>query len=116
MFDFEMASSAFLAVSTTFPACPRTIDTTFLMLASSSTTGILAVSAIVELPQSPKVAIYKFLESDCGMEKNEITHRFREFSGMLIDAIGPSNSCVLAFGIKRFYSKATLGGSSVAHS
>jgi hypothetical protein len=68
-----------------------------------------AVDEGLDVPgQSPKEAIYKFLESDYWRGKNEIPHRFREFSGILIDKIGPRISYVLEFIIKSFYSKLNL--------
>jgi hypothetical protein len=60
------------------------------------------------LGQSPKEAIYGFLESNYGMERNEIPHRFREFSSILIGTVGPSTGHVLEFIIERFYSKLNL--------
>jgi len=60
------------------------------------------------LGQSPKEAIYGWLESDYGMGKKEIPHRFREFSNILTDTMGPSAGHVLEFIIQRFYSKLDL--------
>ena len=60
------------------------------------------------LGQSPKEAIYGFLERDYGMERSEIPQRFREFSSILIDTVGPSTGHVLEFIIERFYSKLNL--------
>ena len=60
------------------------------------------------LGQSPKEAIYGFLEIDYGMGKNEIPGRFREFSSILKCTMGPSAGHVLEFIIERFYSKIDL--------
>ena len=64
--------------------------------------------ALSVLGESPKEAIYEFLQNDYGIEKNEIPNRFREFSSILEETVGPSSDQVLEFIIERFYVKLNL--------
>jgi hypothetical protein len=56
------------------------------------------------LGRSTKEAIYGFLQSDYGMEMDEIADRLSEFSRILIETVGPSSARILDFIIERFYS------------
>jgi hypothetical protein len=55
-----------------------------------------------KLGQSPKNAIYKALETDFSMRREDIPMRFAEFSSILLDNIGSGTKPVLEYIVDRF--------------
>ena len=60
------------------------------------------------LGQAPKSIIYRMLESDYGILRNDLPWRFEEFVNILKIVFGPGANSILQYIIDRFYVRLQL--------
>jgi hypothetical protein len=60
------------------------------------------------LGPAPKKIIYRMLESDYGIAREDLPEKFGEFASILKEAFGPGADSILHYIIDRFYVKLRL--------